>query len=212
MDLAIRAPLPELIHYLAVFHRALLAVEAFGNVGDVQGMLMGGHLADALHNVPPMLWSYADSSTHTPASTAAWLRRFPGELARMGAPPELVDKCRQILFDADDAGDLGLAKDLRDLDVAPPAKLKTYLDEFEGWCLGMRAYPSHFDAPCFGGPCTAQARDAAALLGLAAGAMKDLPAGLVRWRHFDEAAFRAGMEGYLERLPVENMFSRRGRA
>src|SRR6185503_13425166 len=50
MQQDIRAPIPEQIHYLAIFRRAFVAIEAFGDHEDVLGMLMAGHLADALHN------------------------------------------------------------------------------------------------------------------------------------------------------------------
>ena len=111
MQQDIRAPIPEQIHYLAIFRRAFVAIEAFGDHEDVLGMLMAGHLADALHNVPSMLWAYEVDGMHSPASIASWLKMFPAQLRTMGAPARAVEECRRILSGADDARDLGLASD-----------------------------------------------------------------------------------------------------
>lgn len=65
------APAQELVRFLAVFHRFLTATEGYSTRADRSGVLLGGWLADALHNVPFLLRHYSLDAWHSPAKMDA---------------------------------------------------------------------------------------------------------------------------------------------
>lgn len=67
------APPEALVRYLAPFRRAFAAVATYARRRDRGGLLLGGYVADALHNVPAVLWRYDESAWHAPAAMRDWL-------------------------------------------------------------------------------------------------------------------------------------------
>lgn len=84
------APPEEMVRYLAAFRRAFSAIAAYTEKRDRAGLLLGGYLADALHNVPSMLWHCDESEWHNPRDMRAWLEyEFFDRLRSLSAPPAL---------------------------------------------------------------------------------------------------------------------------
>src|SRR5579883_1971593 len=91
------APVPELVHYLAIFHRFAVALTDAVERRDVAGILMGVWIADTLHNVPGMLRRYDPAADwNGPVQLAEWMREFPKRVRKAGAPDELAAACDAI--------------------------------------------------------------------------------------------------------------------
>jgi hypothetical protein len=127
-----------LVRYLAVFHRFLAAIVEYTDKDDKAGMFLGGWLADALHNVPSMLWFTEAGAYHNPTNMDIWVEVFPGKIQSRAAPERLVEESKDILSAEGGAQELGLADDLADLDFAVLPRLRVYLDMLYRACLSMR--------------------------------------------------------------------------
>lgn len=203
------APTPQLLHHLTIFQRTFLSVEAYTQRGDKAGMLLGGWLADALHNVPHMLLHYDDDGVHNPVDTSAWLKSFPASMRGRGAPTNIVADCQHVLSNDGAATELGLKDDMSDFGLAPEAKLREYLDMIHRAFLSMRVMTSHGNRPLISWHeldqvWTEAAFSHAALNGLMASVLSPLPLGLVRWSRFKEDEFRQNAMNVGERLCVES--------
>jgi hypothetical protein len=189
------APAPVLVGHLAVFRRALVAIDGYTRIGDKEGMLLGGYLANALHNVPSMLWNCRADEWFSPEKMEEFLNEFPAFAEEKGAPERLVADCQRILSPEGAARELGLRDDLSDLDLAPLPKMRVYLDVLYWACLSMRLMRNHGHRPM---PAfrdlpqvwTDRAEEQATFNGRVAAALEPVPSALVRWGNFDEARFR----------------------
>ena len=212
------APASEWARYLAVFHRAFAAIEDYTRRQDKAGILLGGYLTDALHNVPAMLFHYSDNDWHMPARTGAYIAALPEQVQKRGAPDRIVEDCRRIVADTSTAQELGLREDLTDLDLAPLPKMREYLNCLYEACVDMRLIRNYGSRPSAlqetvenittlvtGQTVTnrsytpwkglervwnAEADAQADYNGHLAAALRAVPSGLVQWSRFDEAKFR----------------------
>ena len=189
------APPAAFLRYIAVFHRAFVAIDDYTRRGDRPGMLLGGWLADALHNVPSLLWHYSPDGWHSPQNTDAWLTAFPGKMQRRGAPEDVVRDSERIVAHGGEAHELGIRDDLGDFDLAPTESLDTYLETIYLAFLSMRVMRNYGARPhaTWQGleqVWTERADAQAAFNGLMASVLLPVPSGLVRWGQFDKAAFR----------------------
>jgi hypothetical protein len=141
------APAPVIVRYLAVFQRALIAIQDYTRNGDKPGMLLGGWLADALHNVPAMLWHSSHASEHTPEAMDIWMNSFPDMLIKRAAPARLVEDSRRIVSAEGAAHELGLREDLTDLELASLPKMREYLNMIYEACVLMRGMRNYGTPP-----------------------------------------------------------------
>jgi hypothetical protein len=194
-DLPSIAPPADLVRYMAFFHRAFAAIDDYTVAGDKQGMLLGGWLADALHNVPGVLQHYSDDSSQNALHMTNRIEVLPNRLLNSNAPERLITDCTRILSETDTARDLGLQDDLSDIDIAPDTEMILYLHILAKACIYMR----------MAGNCESKsenrwedldsswnkwAYNQAKLSGLVASTLRTLPSGLVKWSEFDRNAFR----------------------
>jgi hypothetical protein len=184
-----------LIWYLAVFRRLFVRMDAAATDEDREAMWVCQWAADALHNVPSLLRRYEDRSQHyawyTPADAERQLLAFPEFISEIGGPEPGVALARELVSQQGAAAELGLAPDLRDLDLAPELELHGLLDLLFRLSIGMRQRtPRAILAEGCWAYCEFQGRNNAILARLA----KELPVGLVHWRQFDAAAFRERIE------------------
>jgi hypothetical protein len=132
------APPSEIVRYLAVFERCFRFIHTAGVHRDRDAMLLGGHLANELHNVPALLCRFDLDDWHRGDRFQAELRlgyRIP---EYHGAPPATVQACRRLLAPEWQPGELGLEADLSALDLAPPEKLVKYLERLYDACIHLR--------------------------------------------------------------------------
>ena len=141
------APDAVLVRYLALFHRFLSAVVEYTWDGDKPGILMGGYLADALHNVPSMLWYTGEDAYYTPVIMNRRMENFPEQIWERAAPERLVEDSRHILSAEGGARELGLCNDLADLHLAPLPRMRIYLNLLYRACLSMRLMINHGTRP-----------------------------------------------------------------
>ncbi len=139
-------PADILVRYLATFQRFLTATIAYNRTGDKAGMLLVGHLAGKLRNVPEMLWHY-DDYYRSPAMVSRWVGETAGGIRAVGAPERLVQDCERIFSTEDGATDLGLRKNLADIDLAPLPDMREYLDLLYHACLSMMRMTTHGTRP-----------------------------------------------------------------
>ena len=136
------APAPVLLRCLAVFHRFFTAVEDYSRADDKAGMLLIGYLADALHNVPGMLWHCDKADVwRTPDSMDAWMLDFPDHIRKKAAPERIIADGERILSAENSAQTLGAragVADIVDLDLCPLREMRLYLDLIYHACLSMR--------------------------------------------------------------------------
>lgn len=192
-----RASLPELLYYLAVFHRAFTVMEK--HPGPVW-MILGGVFLDALHNTPGRLRRYDESDLHSPPRRLSYLQSLP-QLARSRyAPKRVVADCEWIVSPEAVADDLGLSPDLSDIRLAPPDRMDRYLDRIYLACLLMRTrnhdygrvkiigipVPTYMLPASTFCPWRTSTRERAVWFTQMAGAMRPIPRGLVRWDTFSE--------------------------
>jgi hypothetical protein len=189
------APASELVRYLAIFQRAFVAIENYTRTEDKAGMLLGGWIADALHNVPGLLINYSPDAWYNPVRMDEWMHDFPEEMEERELPPHLVRDCRAIFARAGTAQELQLQDDLSDIDIAPPPKMRGYLTILYHACLGMRlirryGHRSHTPWKGLESLWTDEADERAEDNSLTVQMLCPLPKGLVHWSQFDEARFR----------------------
>lgn len=141
------APLPDMVRYLAIFHRMFGAMDGYFRARDKEGILLGGWLADAMHNVPGMLWSCTADSWFTPASISEWLNEFVENLSAMDAPQRLQADAQRICSMENSAAVLELREDLTDADFAPLPEMKSYLHRLYGACVTMRLIRNRGNSP-----------------------------------------------------------------
>src|SRR5579871_4160030 len=133
------APIHELIRYLCLFRRWFVASQGYVRHQDTAGVILAAWIADALHNVPTMLWRYDPKADwNGPAQLAAWMKSFPKVVRKQGAPARIAADCDAIFSPAGAWAELHLDKDLSDLDLAPAEKMAAYLDIFRDACLYIR--------------------------------------------------------------------------
>ena len=180
---------------MAVFQRAFAAIDEYALAGDKQGMLFGGWLANALHNVPGVLQYYSDDASLNAQRITNRLEVLPERLRTSNAPERLITDCNRILSECDAARDLGLKEDLSDIDLAPDTDMCLYLDILYEACLVMRltencSSKSDNRWADLDNSWSAWAYEQAKLSGLIASTLRTLPSGLVKWNEFDRKAFR----------------------
>ena len=114
------APHHVLLWYLAIFHRLFSGMERAAADRDREAMWACQWAADALHNVPAMLRRYdATDEWHDPARFKRQITGFPRFLASMGAPARVGTLAAELVSRRGVAKELGLQRDLSDLDLAP---------------------------------------------------------------------------------------------
>jgi hypothetical protein len=187
------APLPELVRYLAAFSRALTAIQRWSQTDDRQGMLLGGYVANSLHNVPGHLRYYEPD---------AYLSFFPCDpgvpqspWGNEQLPPRLAEDWAHIFSEGDDLAELGLAADLGNLDFAAPRQAVRCLDALYQGCLSMRLMRNNngghpiawndVDARW-----TERAERDGRLNGSLAEVLRPVPSAIVRRGDFNERQFR----------------------
>lgn len=189
----ILAPVPELIRYLSILRRSFACIRKWGTTEDRDGMLFGGWLADALHNVPNMLLHYAPHAAwHSPTSISDWLERgFPAQMRHhFGAPEHLLAAYEGILSAENAAMGLGIEFPQDAPDVAPPNAMLRYLTLFYDALLEMR-YMRNYGCKPAPWPVrlenwSREADEDGRFNADFAGLLEVIPAGLVRWDGFDE--------------------------
>ena len=186
---AILAPTQELVHFLAVFRRAFLAIQKAAVDNDREAMLLGGGVANALHNVPSRLISYDSTGSRRIDDRP---ETFP-RLVREHAPARIATVCNHIFSSYHDAEELGLGPDLSDLHLAPPEKMGEYLFILCRAFLGIRLMGNHGERePLWLTPkpdWPPSADEQGMFYGRLAELLQPIPAGLVHWDQFDEEAF-----------------------
>jgi hypothetical protein len=199
------APGPVIALYLAVFYRCLAYISEAGKSHDRDAMLLGGHLADALHNVPAFLCRYNCDDWHSAEHFMSLLLEWHEVPEWHGAPPGILDACRQLFQPELRPGELGLAADLSNLDLAPQHRLAPYLSLLYEACLTMRLIRSYGasssgdeDSGRFWNTADENWRpkgdEHGAANGVLAAILLPLPAALVTWNRFDETQFHAQAE------------------
>lgn len=195
------APAEEVIHFLAVFQRAFRAIHEAAAKNDREGMLLGAHVADALHNVPSRLLR------HDPTGSA-WEDNRPDifpRLVQQNAPERIAVLCAHIFSSRHDAEELGLESDLGSLDFAPPPQMDAYLTILYRACLGMRLMRNYGNWPSFWADVdekwTEKADEHGVFNAELAELLLVLPAGLTQWRRFNEKAFWQDAGRLWRRLP-----------
>ena len=201
------APTLELIRYLCLFHRVFEAMQMFMKAQDEDGIVLMAWIADAIHNVPAMLWRY--DATFDPAcrgwakSTADWMIAFPQVVGECMPPAHIMAACEAIFSDQNTAAELGLSDDFHDLDLAPPEKLATYIDLCYHACLAIRwrqiaRTPWRQKDPHW----SDQQAYTMSLMGKIAELLVLLPYGLTHWHDVDEEAFTQAARQHWENWPA----------
>lgn len=197
------APPEEIVRYLAVFERCFRFIRAAGMHRNRDRMLLGGHLADALHNVPALLCSFNTDEWNRGERFRSYLRGVDQVPRSHNAPPEVVKNCRSLMEPEARPGELGLSTDLTGWDLAPPEKLAGYLEVLYEACLSLRimrnyGYPQENRTDTLWLTTDENWRpegdDRGIECGWLAALYLPIPPALVHWRAFDEAAFWAGLE------------------
>lgn len=184
------APTAEIVHFLAVFHRALHTIHAHGMSGDRVGMVFGSWLANTVHNVPARLCHYNPSGWVDDRPTV-----FPLSM-RQYAPAALAAECEDIFSSEHDLRDLRLRPDRSDLDLAPPSKLREYLNVLYHACLTMRLMSNYGNGRIHAfwedvdAHWSLEADEYGAFCARLADVLHSIPTGLVHWSGFDEDGFR----------------------
>jgi hypothetical protein len=209
------APLQEIVRYLAMFERMFEAMDSYFRAGDKDGILLGGWLADALHNVPDTLWNCTSRTGYTLEETQAWLINFVEGLRRKEAPERILSDAQCILSSEHSAAVLGLRDDLTDVDLAPLAGLNTYLYRLYYACVELRAMINHGNNPLRNLPrplvfrpkykpwdnlesvWTSDADELAASHSLLVAVLRPLPQALVKWSDFDAEGYEARWKEFL---------------
>ena len=203
------APTIVFVRYMATFQRFFTAVRDYTHQGDKAGMLLGGYLADALHNVPAMLWHCDPQGWFNPTSMEEWMQEFAEELWEKAAPPRLIDESRRILSPVGAIQELQLRDDLTDVSLAPLLQMRVYLDWLSDACLSMR-----FMRNCGSRPPTVwrdleqawldkteQAEGQATFNEVWASVLLPVPHAFVHWDSFDEEQFHIDALCIVDRLP-----------
>lgn len=205
------------MHALAVFRRAFQAIAGYAEErpAHADGMLLGGFIASALHNVPQWLWHHVPDRTHydfqRPDVHLPYLINLAGAW-RDG--PRLVDDLERIYARPGAAATLGLSEDLSDLTIPLSPVAEEHLDRLYRACLTLRLirnqrrrlYP---DGPLRGLRRTwpQEAAEQGRHNGLVAACLADVPVALTGWPRFDEAAFRRKVLHTRKALPPERQAS-----
>lgn len=127
------APAPEMVRYLAIFHRAFTVSAGYKENKDPYEAVLGGELADALHNVPSLLWDYKEKGRHSHSQI-----RFVEALQKYGAPERIIALYSYVASTEGTAAELGLREDLSDICLAPQDALDRYLRVLHQACLALR--------------------------------------------------------------------------
>jgi hypothetical protein len=192
------APLSEWVYYLAVFRRALLSIQEYAEQRDSDRMLLGGYLADALHNVPALLWHYEDGGWHDPARIRGWIQNYPQHLQKLHAPIEVVAGAVFVVSPDNDARRLGLENDFSNHNIPPTETQELLLDMLYASCLWMRGirgfgratrhnaahHPWHRLYKMW----NEEAMEFGTFNGLLAEAQRDIPCALLRWQDYGVTA------------------------
>jgi hypothetical protein len=191
------APADEMVRYLAPLRRALDSVIIHSARRDFPGLLLDGYVADALHNVPAMLWHYDEASGNAPSRMRTWLERGFLRWLHQRAPPELVEQAERVIAAAGGFEVLGLSGGPEHVRLPPLECLGACLDRLKSACLTVRFLRN------IGGPVwnarsqwidldervTPKDEEYSAMCGEVARALLALPAAVVSWPTFDRAAF-----------------------
>ena len=205
------APPEEMVRYLAPLRRALGSVVAHAAKRDRAGLLLDGYVADALHNVPSMLWHYDEASWHRPSRMRLWLERgFPETLRRMAAPPGLVEEAQRIVAQAGASDVLGLPGGPEQVRLPPLDRLRVCLERLYRACVTIRglrnmgAWPERGWPPWIGldEQVTAEDDEFGAACDEIARAFVPLPAAVVSWPTFEEQAFEHELLAHSELGPA----------
>jgi hypothetical protein len=211
------APATEMVRYLALFHRAFGVIAAYKENRNPNEALLGGYLADALHNVPGILQDYDEQRWHSTGDIEKWVRRgLPQMVAGYGAPEAIITLCSRVISPEGTAAELGLSNDLSNLDMAPQEALDHYLTLLYSECLEVRTLRNHGNKGDMSLPpqerqyipwhdleiiWTEEANEGSLLCAYSAQALLPVIAGLVRWNIFDEQAWQRETKRLREFLP-----------
>jgi hypothetical protein len=185
------APTSELIRFLCLFRRTFIAMQRFVREQDEDGIILMAWIADALHNVPGMLWRYDPAQDwNGPQQMKRWMAQFPDGVRSCAPPDHIQFACINVFSAAGATAELALAEDLSDLDLAPPEQMAAYLDLFYRACITIRwrqaphmpwrTLDEHW-ASARSGKIEAMSRMAELLA--------QAPVGLVHWGQFDRDDF-----------------------
>jgi predicted metal-dependent HD superfamily phosphohydrolase len=197
------APTEVLIRYLCLFRRWLLAAQRYVQNHDEHGVFLSAWIADALHNIPTMLWRYDPSTNwNSPQELADWIKVFPQVVRKQGAPARIASECDAIFSPEGAVEELHLRDDLSDLDLARPRMMSAYLDLLYSACVGIRTRPGG-ENPWTQKSEFWQEREAetTAAMGRIADVLVEVPCALVHWSTFDEARFTAQATALWEDWP-----------
>lgn len=133
---------PEIwVYHLAVFRRAFRVIAQYADEDYHAGMLLGGHFADALHNVPSLLWSFRaiKYGNYSPEPIKRFLLQHASTFSRRPAV------CKRLAQDISDiyqregaANELSLSDDLSDLQMPLKIVQHHYLDMLYATCVITR--------------------------------------------------------------------------
>jgi len=206
------APPFLLVRYLAVFQRFFAVVIDYTQAGDKAGMLLAGYLANALHNVPRMLWHCDPQDWLSPTDMGVWMAEFSQGLAERDAPQHLIVDSKRILSAVGTAQEFQLRDDLVDMDLAPLPKMCVYLDWLYSAFLYIRSFRNYGsyqlsswrDLEKTWSDNAEAAERMANFCAVIASVLLPVPRALVQWKQFDEASFLDQVIRAAERLPAED--------
>lgn len=196
------AAAPEMVRYLALFHRAFGVTAGYKEDRNPNEALLGGYLANALHNLPGILRNYDEDRWNNPGDIERWAKRgMPKMIAGYGAPEAVISLCSRVVSPEGTAAELGLSDDLSDLNLAPSDAFDYYLTQFYYTFLTVRMLRNHGNKGDTSLPSqgrryspwhdlrqnwTDRADEKAMLCACIAQALLPVIAGLVRWNTFEE--------------------------
>lgn len=213
--ISLPTPLTDTVYFLAVFRRAFATIQEYAEQVDSEGIVLGGWLGDALHNVPKILWDYPvhitpDHYSHHPESLRNWVLRFPEYLAHNNCPKRLIQRGREIVSPENAAARLDLREDFADYEPAPTEAQTLWRWRLYRACLTLRCTP--FQRSTWKPRKAKEVEEYAALIRHLSVALSEIPTALVHWDRFDAVAHETRVrtnvvalpEGY--RLAWESLF------
>ena len=185
-----KAPIPELLWYMAIFRRTFCLMEQAAADDDDEGMWLTQWAADALHNVPRMLRDYDEKACYSPGRTRLWVSGLSRQMQHLRAPESVCRAAARLVDASGSAESLGLDRDLEDLDLAAGDALEQGLEGLFHACLITRQCMPREALLVKGWGVTRSYGRQNRILGAVA---KELPWGLVHWKAFDLPAFEEQM-------------------
>ena len=87
------APTPELIRYLCLFQRIFEGMRRVVKEQDEDVIVLMAWIADAIHNVPAMIWRCDPTDEARSKSIAAWVVAFPQVVRECIPPAHIMTAC-----------------------------------------------------------------------------------------------------------------------